>query len=71
MTSGSVVPMETTVAPMSSSGTPNRWAMFTAPSTNQSPPLMRHSSPAQNKITATTMIYSCFPVIFPLPPERA
>ena len=37
ITSGRVVPMDTTVAPMSSSGRPNRRAMPVAPSTTLSP----------------------------------
>ena len=45
MTSGMVVPMETIVAPMRISGILNLWAMPTAPSTNQSPPLIRRTKP--------------------------
>jgi hypothetical protein len=48
MTSGNVVPMETTVAPMMISGTWNRSAMPVAPSTNQSPPLISSTRPRAN-----------------------
>ena len=51
MTSGRVVPIDTTVAPIRISGTWNRRAMPTAPSTNQSPPLMSRRSPSPNSST--------------------
>ena len=38
MTSGRVVPMDTTVAPMTISGSRNRFAMPTAPSRTSRPP---------------------------------
>ena len=60
MTSGRVVPMDTTVAPMSSSGTWKRRAMPVAPSTNQSPPLMRHSRPTMNSKTGMSINFFSF-----------
>ena len=60
MTSGRVVPMDTTVAPMSSSGTWKRRAMPVAPSTNQSPPLIRHSRPTINNRTGISIIFLLF-----------
>ena len=60
MTSGRVVPMDTTVAPMSSSGTWKRRAMPVAPSTNQSPPLIRHSRPTINNRTGISIISLLF-----------
>ena len=57
MTSGRVVPMDTTVAPMSSSGRWNRRASAEAPSTNQSPPLIRNSRPTINNNTGTSIIF--------------
>ena len=45
------------VAPMSSSGTWKRRAMPVAPSTNQSPPLMRHSRPTMNSKTGMSIVF--------------
>ena len=55
ITSGIVVPMETTVAPMSISGMLYLCAIPTAPSTNQSPPLIRRIKPNANSKTATSI----------------
>ena len=55
LASGKVVPMETTVAPMSSSGRWNRRASAEAPSTNQSPPLIRNSRPTINSSTGISI----------------
>ena len=52
ITSGSVVPIDTTVAPFNISGIWNRSAILLAPSTNQSPPLISRTRPITNKITA-------------------
>jgi hypothetical protein len=51
VSSGRVVARETTVAPMINLGTPVASAIQTAPSRNQSPPLMIKSSPNKNKST--------------------
>mgnify|MGYP003006591249 CR=1 FL=1 len=60
ITSGRVVPMDTTVAPMSNSGTWKRRAMPVAPSTNQSPPLIRHNRPTINSKTGISMFFLLF-----------
>ena len=60
ITSGRVVPMDTTVAPMSSSGRWNRRASADAPSTNQSPPLIRQSNPKRNRMPG--IIISFLPI---------
>ena len=59
ITSGNVVPIDTTVAPISISGMWNLFAIPVAPSTNQSPPLISSNSPAINNITACIIISSC------------
>ena len=51
ISSGKVVPMLTTVAPMMNCGTPDISAILLAESTNQSPPLMIRTSPTRNKNT--------------------
>ena len=56
MTSGRVVPMETTVAPISISGRWNFLAMPVAPSTNQSPPKIRQTRPIMNNTIALNKI---------------
>ena len=58
MTSGNVVPMDTTVAPIRSSGTWNLSAIPVAPSTNQSPPLIKRARPTINNRTGTIIILS-------------
>jgi len=52
--------MDTTVAPMSSSGRWNRRASADAPSTNQSPPLIRQSNPKRNRMPG--IIISFLPI---------
>ena len=55
ITSGSVVPIDTTVAPIRTSGILNLFAIPQAPSTNQSPPLIRSNSPTMKNNTANTI----------------
>ena len=49
ITSGSVVPMDTTVAPIRSSGSLKRFAIEDAASTNISPPFISRINPNANK----------------------
>lgn len=51
ITSGRVVPIDTTFAPIIISGTRNRLEIPTAPSTNQSPPFINSNAPPINKIS--------------------
>ena len=51
VSSGRVVARETMVAPMMNRGTPVASAIHTAPSRNQSPPLMIRSRPSKNNST--------------------
>ena len=51
VSSGRVVARETMVAPMMNRGTPVASAIHTAPSRNQSPPLMMRRRPSKNKST--------------------
>ena len=60
MTSGSVVPIETTVAPIRSSGSLNFLAKALAPSTNQSPPLIRQARPTINNNIALSIFCHTF-----------
>ena len=57
MTSGNVVPMETTVAPTMISGIRNRRASPVAPSTNQSPPLISSTRPSANNKMGTSITF--------------
>ena len=60
MTSGRVVPMETTVAPTMISGILKRCASPVAPSTNQSPPKIRNTSPSINKMIVIAMLFTVY-----------